>query len=330
MEVTGADRGVPDHHPAVTDFVCKDEQVQAAFERAKRAFLHDLPVVIQGETGTGKEVVARALHHARRPRGPFVPINCSAIPEGLIESELFGYVDGAFTGGRKGGAAGKVEQANGGTLFLDEIGDMPLALQTRLLRVLQERSLTRVGGAGLVYVDISVVCATHRDLKLLVAQQSFRQDLYYRLAGSSISLPPLRRRGDIEELIDHFLEREAGPSGAPALSCEARRALRAYSWPGNIRQLQQVIRTSIATTDDGTIALQHLPEDLSDTPSPPDEHGGTEVGHGLRDIQVGKLTIERVRRALTARRDNISAAARDLGISRGTLYKRIRQMHQES
>ncbi len=180
-----------------------DERMRRAIERARRIGGKDIPLLIQGESGSGKELFARAFHNAsRRADGPFVALNCAAIPENLIESELFGYVGGAFTGARREGAMGKVQQAHGGTLFLDEIGDMPLSMQTRLLRVLQERSVTPVGGMRAIPVDIQLVCATHRVLRDAVANGDFREDLYYRVNGLTVTLPPLRERSDVSTLVD--------------------------------------------------------------------------------------------------------------------------------
>ncbi len=176
----------------------------------------DLPVLILGETGTGKEWLARALHHASPRRdGPFVAVNCAALPDSLIEAELFGYEDGAFTGARRRGSAGRIVQADGGTLFLDEIGDMPLAQQVRLMRVLQERAVVPLGGGRAQPVDVRVVCATHRDLRAMMARQDFREDLYYRINGLSVTLPPLAQRGDLEELVRRMLARLARTDALP-------------------------------------------------------------------------------------------------------------------
>jgi len=301
-----------------------DAIVERASLIARRALARDIPVLINGETGTGKDVLARHIHdQGARSAGPFVAVNCSAIPAGLIESELFGYEDGAFTGGRRGGAAGRFEQACGGTLFLDEIGDMPLDLQARLLRVLQERNLTRVGGSRPIALDAAVVCATHRDLKTLVARGAFREDLYYRINGLRITLPPLRERPDRRALIESLLARESGGRRLP-ISAEAMDALLAYTWPGNIRQLQHAIRLAVVLAeDDGRIERFHLHEDILDAQpvARPAETAGTAAASPLEQAErdVIRATLER-------HAGNVSAAARELGIGRETLYRRLRTL----
>lgn len=297
--------------------ICSDAVLLDALADVKLAFARDIPVLLNGETGTGKEVFAREIH-ASGPRrnGPFIAVNCASIPEGLIEADLFGYVDGAFTGARRGGAMGKFEQAHGGTLFLDEIGDMPLALQGRLLRVLQERKVTRVGGAKDQPIDISLVCATHHDLGKLIAQGQFREDLFYRIDGLSITLPPLRERSDFGELVDDLLRREAGMDEAPQLADAAYDCLRAYAWPGNIRQLDHVVRRAVALVGAGDrIEPRHLPEEMRRTCAPPTGESETSLGHVERAAIV---------HALGQHRGNITAAARMLGISRPTLYRKLR------
>ncbi|WP_246128770.1 sigma-54-dependent Fis family transcriptional regulator [Zoogloea oleivorans] len=301
-----------------------DEVASTAIHVASRAFARDIPVLINGETGTGKEVLARRLHDgSARAAGPFVAINCSSLPAGLIESEFFGYDDGAFTGGRRGGAPGKFEQARGGTLFLDEIGDMPLELQGRLLRVLQERSFTRLGGAKLIAFDAHIVSATHRKLDELVAGGLFREDLYYRIKGVRVSLPALRERDDRATLIDALLVREAGAEPLPRLSADARQLLLAYRWPGNIRQLSHVLRLALTLAEgEEEIGVQHLPEELLEeplvcakvrpsAPAVPDAC--------LRDVELNA-----VREAMDKCAGNVSAAARSLGVARATLYRKLR------
>ena len=295
-----------------------------ALHVARRAFERDIPVLINGETGTGKEVLARRLHDdSSRSAGPFVAINCSSLPAGLIESEFFGYEDGAFTGGRRGGAPGKFELARGGTLFLDEIGDMPMELQGRLLRVLQERSFSRLGGARQIVFDARVVAATHRRLETLVAEGRFREDLYYRIKGVRVSLPALRERGDRAALIDALLAREAGEGEVPLLSPEARHVLMHYRWPGNIRQLGHVLRLALTLAEgEEEIGLQHFPEELlSDFDDTEAQRAaplrGSEVC--LRDIE-----LEAVRAAMARNAGNVSATARSLGVARATLYRKLK------
>lgn len=316
-----------------------DARLQLAIDKARRILGRDIPILIQGESGAGKEMFAKAFHNSG-PRGsaPFVALNCAAIPETLIESELFGYQGGAFTGARKEGAVGKIQQAHGGTLFLDEIGDMPLHLQARLLRVLQERNVTPLGSNKSIPVDISLICATHRKLKEEVARGTFREDLYYRLNGLSVVLPPLRERTDLRELVQRLVAAEVG-SNDPGITVSegAMNAFERYSWPGNIRQLNNVIRVALALLEDGerVINEHHLPDELLDelpTAIPP-------ATAPLASVAIAPLTspglppgsgesldeIERqaILRMLEAEGGNISSAARKLGISRNTLYRKI-------
>ncbi|KIU52294.1 transcriptional regulator [Pseudomonas sp. 1239] len=300
----------------------EDPAVSEALERARKAFARNIPVLLNGETGTGKEVFARLLHdEGPRAAGPFVAINCSSIPASLIESELFGHVEGAFTGSRKGGAAGKIEQAHRGTLFLDEIGDMPMELQGRLLRVLQERSLCRLGGTSLIEVDFALVCATHRDLLQLTGEQGFREDLYYRINGFRVALPALRERSDLARLIQHLLRGETSGQHPPALDGVALKALLAYHWPGNIRQLHQVLRLAAAfAEDEGIIRLDHLPAEVLQ--ARPLSVPPLEVPEGT--LQASEQRA--IRAAIDACQGNLSAAARSLGIGRATLYRKLKTM----
>ncbi|CAG9170342.1 Transcriptional regulatory protein QseF [Cupriavidus laharis] len=202
-----------------------------------------------GRTGTGKEWLARAIHAASpRSEGPFVAVNCAAIPESLIEAELFGYEEGAFTGARRRGSTGKVLQADGGTLFLDEIGDMPLAQQVRLMRVLQERAVTPLGGSRAMAVDVRIVCATHRDLRAMIDAGTFHEDLYYRINALTVTMPALSERGDLPVLVARILsmqQAEAGPQCPQRVSGEVMARLCAHAWPGNLRQMANVLRTAI-------------------------------------------------------------------------------------
>jgi len=281
-------------------------------------------VLVRGETGTGKEEIARAIHAlGPRGKGPFVPINCGAIPADLAESELFGHEKGSFTGA-VASRAGAFEQADGGTLVLDEIGELSPPLQVKLLRVLQERMVQRVGGRGATAVDVRVVAATHRDLAAMVKAGTFREDLFWRLNVLSIELPPLReRREDILPLAERFLTRLSRELGrrADGFSREARDALRACSWPGNARQLANVIeRALVLKTDDEPIALQDLPcEVIAPTKDAPETTGRT-----LADL-IRTLEREQVFLALKRCRGVKSAAAEALGISRPTLDRKIEE-----
>jgi transcriptional regulator with PAS, ATPase and Fis domain len=315
---------------ATGKFVLRDEALAQRLDKAVRALAHGMPVLLEGETGTGKEVFARALREAVRPTGPFIALNCAAIPEGLIEAELFGYTDGAFTGGRKGGAKGKIELAHDGVLLLDEIGDMPLAMQSRLLRVLQERAVMRIGGEREVPVDTLVISATHQHLENLVARGSFRQDLFYRLNGFTLQLPALRERTDIAEIVEALLREASGESdgnaeSAPLTSIITLRALAvliAHPWPGNIRQLQHTIRSMIALRcNDNPIDVTDLPAELHGLADEQDA-GDCESPCSPRTLEETERRV--IQRALREHGDNISAAARSLGISRTTLYKRLK------
>ncbi len=278
-------------------------------------------VLISGETGTGKEIVARALHDSgNRSKGPFIAVNCAAIPEALIESELFGYEPGAFTGGRAKGMRGLIPQAHGGTLFLDEIGDMPLALQTRLLRVLAEREVMPLGANKPEKVDIRVITATHRNIDAMIQQGEFREDLYYRLNGAQLRLPALRDRADklyvIRRVFDDIIQERAS-SQSPRLRADAISALLAYAWPGNIRQLKNALAFALATSENEEITVHDLPEQcLSQritrlaTPLPAD--AGSDSDHTLLDM-------------LKEQHWNISAVARALGVSRPTVYRQMQR-----
>lgn len=297
--------------------VYDDARLKSMVADARRAFAHDLPVLVRGETGTGKEVLARGLHESGpRSKGAFVAVDCSSVPESLIEAELFGYEEGAFTGARRGGASGKFEQAQHGTLFLDEIGDMPIALQSRLLRVLQERVVTRVGGSRLIPLDISLICASHRDLRAMVDAGQFREDLYYRIDGIRVTLPPLRERSDISEIIDVLLQQDACGHSPLCLTAGARELLLGYLWPGNIRQLRHVIRRAVALAGDGApIEPRHLPEEMQQLPHSVDAVHGLTLQCAERDAII---------KTLSRSRGNLTATARVLGIGRSTLYRKLK------
>ena len=313
-----------------------DARWRTAADKARRVVGKPIAVLVQGESGVGKEVFARALH-ASGPRrdAPFVAINCAAIPEHLIESELFGHVAGAFTGARKEGHLGRLREAHGGTLFLDEIGDMPLALQTRLLRVLQERSVTPVGASKAVPVDFALVCATHNQLMQAAEQGRFRQDLYYRINGLTVQLPALRERSDFVALLQRLLADLATEQGlgfevqvAPDLLAR----LAAYPWPGNLRQLANVLRTACAMLAEGedTLGWEHMPDDLvqalTAVPTSPRSDAAAGVGvDGLpASLSLQQLSQAAIDQALQAARGNMSQAARQLGISRQTLYRKLK------
>lgn len=286
----------------------------------------DFAVLLTGETGTGKEVFARAIHKASNRRDkPMVSINCAAIPNELLESELFGYVDGAFTGARKGGKPGKFQLANGGTLFLDEIGDMPVNMQAKILRALQEREVEPVGGSGPVKVDVRIISATRRNLPELIETGAFREDLYYRLNVINIEMPPLRnRRGDILELANHFLARlNQEYQRTTVLSPEVKRCFAAYPWPGNIRELDNVIKGAYATCDGFTIDMTDLPGKISSTPRA--HMLGTGAGKQLAEL-MSDYEREVILSVLKDKKGNCQRAAEELGIHRSALYKKMSRL----
>ncbi|WP_225765541.1 sigma-54-dependent Fis family transcriptional regulator [Stenotrophomonas sp. Marseille-Q4652] len=294
--------------------------LEQALEQARRVLDAGLPVLVQGETGTGKEVFARELHRrCTRAGKPFVAVNCAALPEGLIEAELFGYEEGAFTGARKQGSPGLLRQAQGGVLFLDEIGDMPLALQPRLLRVLQDRELSPLGGGKPVKLDFALVCATHCDLDDAIAAGRFRPDLYYRIADHQVRIAAVREHDDRAGLVRALWSRLGG---GRRLSAAALQALVDYGWPGNLRQLSSCLRTLVALSDDGALLdVERLPGYLrrpSAPSTPPPAVAVAAPGGGLE-----AMTAAAMRQALAECGGNVARAARRLGISRSTLYRRL-------
>jgi transcriptional regulator of acetoin/glycerol metabolism len=294
---------------------------------AKRVMNKDISILLIGETGTGKEVFARAVHHASdRSSQPFVALNCASIPESLIESELFGYKQGAFTGARSKGMRGKILQSDGGTLFLDEIGDMPLNLQTRLLRVLAEKEILPLGSETPVRVDLHVVCATLRNIEELVRQGQFREDLYYRLNGITICLPPLRKRKDKALLIESVLAAES-VNGNFSIDPEAFETLLSYDWPGNVRQLRNVLRYAAAVNDTGVIGILDLPPDIVPVSSLRQEvpEAGDDGTEAVPPDSVQFAERSAILNCLKKQKWNISNASRDLCISRATLYRKMKK-----
>jgi len=315
---------------ALAELDTGDAVFRAAITRARKLLGKPIAILLQGESGVGKEVFARAAHQSG-PRGeqPFVAVNCAALPENLIEAELFGYQSGAFTGARREGAPGRIREAHGGTLFLDEIGDMPLALQARLLRVLQERVVVPLGGGKPVPVDFCLVCATHRDLPTEIAEGRFREDLYYRLNGLTLRLPPLRERSDLGPLLERELQTLV-PDRAVTVAPDLLQALRGYRWPGNVRQLFNALRTACALLEDHetVIRWEHLPDDLLQALQPNASAAVSEVspmGGGddaMADLRA--LSRQTIERTVLRCEGNLSEAARLLGISRNTLYRKRR------
>ena len=290
-------------------------------------------ILIQGESGTGKEVYAQAIHNESRPEGPFIAVNCAAIPRNLIESELFGYEAGAFTGAERQGKPGKIELANGGTLFLDEIGDMPLELQAVLLRVLEDKMIVHVGGSRYIPVDFRLVTATNKDLLDLVKENQFREDLYYRISVFKLAIPPLRERGaDIIELAEHFIGIAAQAHGLPlpTLSNAAKYILLQYNWPGNVRQLQNAILYAVCMNSEGIIRPEHLPvEILNYVPGSDNDPVQIELISDSRvaEDNLSMKDIEKmvIKKALDDTNNHIRDAAKILGLSKSTLYRKIKE-----
>lgn len=301
-----------------------DLRWKSATDKARRVVDKPIPLLIQGESGVGKELFARAFHDSGpRHGGPFVAINCAALPESLIESELFGHAPGAFTGARREGSLGRLREADGGTLFLDEIGDMPLAMQTRLLRVLQERTVTPVGSGKAVAVDFCLVCATHSKLREEADQGRFRSDLYYRINGLTVLLPPLRERSDFQALTDRLLA-SLHPQRDIHLAPDLLARLSQHPWPGNLRQYSSVLRTACAMLGphEEAIDWQHLPDDLVEDLRAAVKVAATPL-RPREPQNLQEMSQAAVRHALENSRGNISQAARMLGISRQTLYRKL-------
>jgi sigma-54 dependent transcriptional regulator, acetoin dehydrogenase operon transcriptional activator AcoR len=322
-----------------------DPQIEAVVQKVRRILDRDIALLILGETGTGKELLARAVHQdSSRAKQAFVVVNCAAIPESLLEAELFGHEDGAFTGARRKGSQGRIVQASGGTLFLDQVGDMPLALQARLLHVLQERCVTPLGGQRSIPVDIALIAATHRNLREMVEQQQFREDLYYRLNGLALRLPPLRERTDLATLVRRILQLEA-PNATPEISAAVTTMFRRCAWPGNIRQLANVLHTAaVMAAGEASITEAHLSDDFIEDArravAPPTAAPALPVAaraslapaaaHAQPDPGARKTTLEEtelelVRATLAATQGNISETSKRLGVSRNTIYRKLRR-----
>jgi len=324
-----------------------DEQVAAILRRVAKLRGRDIPILVLGKTGTGKEWLARAIHHdSPRRAAPFVALNCASLPDTLIEAELFGYEDGAFTGAKKRGSVGKIVQADGGTLFLDEIGDMPLAQQVRLMRVLQERTVVPLGGTRAIPVDLRIVCATHRNLRAMIEAGTFREDLYYRINGLVVTLPALRERTDLRALVTRMLALQPDGERLPRrVSAEVLERFTQCRWPGNLRQLANVLRTaSIMAEGAQQIELDDLPEDfLQDcadadaaqsvqSPLTPADPGAAGDGRAEARTQgppaSGKMEAWQatlIAQTLERLDGNVSAAARELGLARNTVYRYLRR-----
>jgi two-component system, NtrC family, response regulator len=312
------------HQPdALGGLITRDPEMLRIGRLIERVASSDATVMLLGESGTGKEVLAQGLHQASRRQGKFVAINCAAIPENLLESELFGYERGAFTGATKT-TVGKIETAHGGTLMLDEIGDLPHPLQAKLLRFLQERTIERIGGRQEIAVDVRVVCATHQDLKGLIGERRFREDLYYRLAEIVVDIPPLRARaGDAVLLAHAFMRRFANEQrrNGMALSEDAVRAIERHPWPGNVRELLNAVKRASIMADSGRVSAR----DIGLAAPALDERGGSDPGSSLREVREA---AERgaVLAAIARTNGNLVKAAEALGVSRPTLYDLMKRL----
>jgi len=303
--------------------------MRKVYDQVEKVLESEITVFIAGESGTGKELVAKAIHYASlRSDGPFIDVNCAAIPEGLQESELFGHEKGAFTGALAT-HPGKFEQASGGTIFLDEVGEMSPSAQARLLRVLQERVLQRVGGTETIALDVRVVSASNRDLSKMVEEGSFRQDLFYRLVVFPITLPPLRdRREDIPLLVEHFLDKYARDAGKKVTRVEPRamEALASHGWPGNVRELENVVHRTLLVVAGLELKLDDLPPNIIAAEGQSASAGiPVEVTAESGPKSLEDLEREAIVAAMETNRGNLSDVARQLGIGRSTLYRKLEQ-----
>jgi transcriptional regulator of acetoin/glycerol metabolism len=313
-------------HPSLEQLQGKDQAVVASISRIRKIINQDIPILLQGETGTGKEAFARAIHdESDRSNGPFIALNCAAIPESLIESELFGYQSGTFTGARKNGMKGKLSQANGGTIFLDEIGDMPIQLQTRLLRTLAEKEVLPLGAEFPEILDVKVISATHQNLIEQIKNKEFREDFYYRLNGMSLKLPALRERSDKNVVIRSVLESENNSKEEIQFDPKAYQLLLDYSWPGNIRQLKNVLKYALALKDSSTITVNDLPAELIDSNPfieavPVSDENQLNTTASCNDQGANALL-----NSLRKHKWNITGVAEELGICRSTIYRKMKK-----
>jgi sigma-54 dependent transcriptional regulator, acetoin dehydrogenase operon transcriptional activator AcoR len=323
------------HEPSVpalslTDLAGNDPQMLRNLRNAQRVADSTVSVLVHGPTGSGKEAFAKALHKASpRAERPFVAVNCAAIPESLIESELFGYVSGAFTGARRDGMRGRIVQSSGGTLFLDEIGDMPLLMQTRLLRVLEDHEVTPLGSESTIDVDLRVICASHRDLRDMIARNQFREDLYYRLNGITLELPSLARRRDIESLIRKCIANESAEGEVIAIEGVALELLLSHDWPGNIRELRNAIRSALAICEQRTIRVGDLPVDIKPRQMKAlprlMDNNRTSSAAVCPEAPLQAAERDALIRAIEEQHGHMTAVAAQLRISRNTLYRKIKR-----
>jgi PAS domain S-box-containing protein len=306
------------------DILGESRGIKEAIRLARLAAGNTTTVLLMGESGTGKEMFAQAIHNSSNRRdGPFVFLNCGAIPRELVASELFGYAEGAFTGAKRGGHPGKFELADGGTIFLDEIGDMPLDAQAHLLRVLETKQITRIGGDKVIPVDVRVIAATHKDLEAEVRNGNFRQDLFFRLNVTPIKIPPLRdRKEDIPILVAHFKQKLSECMGKAIRGIDHGflRAMMDYSWPGNVRELQNVLQQAINIADGDILKQEHLPDSIRQ------KSEGDPAGNPVEDtVTLEEMEKKEIARRLRIFNGNVTKTAESLGIGRNTLYRKIKK-----
>ncbi|WP_221568089.1 sigma-54-dependent Fis family transcriptional regulator [Alkalihalobacillus sp. TS-13] len=307
---------------SLNDLVGVSDSIKELKNQVKKISSGDISVLIRGESGTGKELLAHSIHQlSERSTAPFVKVNCAAIPDNLLESELFGYVEGAFTGAKKGGKVGKFILANEGTLFLDEIGDMPLRMQAKLLRVLQEKEIEPIGANKTEKVNVRVIAATNRPLEKMVQEKLFREDLFYRINGFQLHIPALReRKDDITPLVEHFLEKVTRRTGK-RIQCideEVNKILFRHNWPGNIRELENVIEAAVHLAYDETIDKTSLPEYLH-------ENDSLKIGSKSLQELVEETEISAIKEALAQNAGNKLAAAKTLGIGKSSFYEKLKK-----
>ncbi|GAB6156046.1 sigma-54-dependent Fis family transcriptional regulator [Desulfosporosinus burensis] len=307
--------------PSNTLWIGHSQLSQRVLARASKVASTHSSVLIHGESGTGKEIIARTIHQlSPHCEGPFVALNCASLSSTLIESELFGYVEGAFTGARRGGKPGKFELADKGTIFLDEIGDMPLNVQAALLRVLQEKEVTRIGDTKAIKINVRIITATHKDLHDLVETERFRLDLFYRLKVVTLELPPLRERSeDIRDLVPHFIRKACESFGRSLLAIqdEVYAHLFAHTWPGNVRELENCVESMVALAEGPILTVTDLPDELQQTIS---------KSEPITDTLLNQQTKQTILYALTETKGKIAPAAKLLGIGRNTLYRKIKEL----
>jgi transcriptional regulator with PAS, ATPase and Fis domain len=322
------------------DIIGQSEIMGKAKSLANRFAKSRENVLLLGESGTGKELFAQAIHNHCRAGGPFIAVNCAAMPRNLVESELFGYESGAFTGAEKNGRPGKIELANGGTLFLDEIGDMPYELQAVILRVLQDKMVMRLGGKHYRQVNFRLITATNQNLRSLIREKKFREDLYFRLSVLNIDIPPLRNRGyDIAILAQHFIKHYAERIGlpVPTISSEAKEKILEYNWPGNVRQLENAVAYAVNLAEDGIINLHHLPVELLEKNEPAVMFGNPSAEEtklqAPPDTQVDEVFSLKdsekivIQKALARAGNSVAIASKLMGISKTTLYRKMKEHH---